>query len=280
MHNSDFKGDANQLMEETTGAGKKDEDDFYIVDSVVNYEFKKSGEVKEVNKLQNVEQLIGNAARILFSDPLRRFRWSVSIEDTTMRLWFLSRSVCFVSKPFNFVMEQMPFVHFLLATSFASKTDLGYDPTVRRTVVKRGKNVVVYDYMVYDKEKGCEVWYRTVGNVISNYRANRPLGRAIRVWAVQELDDEGVPSDDVHVLRDYWITLSSLTEGQIQSQIFEGAARVRGNDNFKKYFMTILHDTIVEIDGQEDSSILHLGCGGKQRESKSAHRLFTFGIDW
>ncbi|EEB99710.1 hypothetical protein MPER_00554, partial [Moniliophthora perniciosa FA553] len=121
-------------MEETTGAGK-DGGDFYIVNNVVNYEFKQSDEVEEAN--ENVEQLLENATGLLFSDPLRRFRWSVSVEDTTMRLWFLSRTVCFVSKPFNFVMEQKPFVHFLLATSFASKTDLGYDPTVRRTVIEQ-----------------------------------------------------------------------------------------------------------------------------------------------
>ncbi|KAK7026794.1 hypothetical protein VNI00_015452 [Paramarasmius palmivorus] len=258
MENSNFKGDANQLMEETTGAGMKGKNDYYIVDSVVNYAFKKLDDIETVNI--NVVQLLGNAARILFIDPLRRFRWSVSVENTTMRFWFLSRSVCFVSKPFNFVTQHKPFVHFLLATSFASKTDLGYDPTVRRTVVTReGKNAVVYDYMIYDTKEDREIWYRTVGEVISNYRAHRLLGRAIRVWVVQELNNKGVPFGNNLVLKDYWITLDSLTEGQIQSRIFEAAARARGNKEFKKYFMTILHDTIVTIDGEEDSSPLHLG---------------------
>ncbi|KAK7026718.1 hypothetical protein VNI00_015491 [Paramarasmius palmivorus] len=258
MVNSNFKGNGNQLLEQTTGAGKKGKDDFYIVDSAVNHEYKKWDDIAMVNA--NVVQLLGNSARILFSDPARRFRWSVSVENTTMRFWFLSRSVCFVSKPFNFVTQHKPFIHFLLATSFASKTDLGYDPTVRRKVVKQeGNDVVAYDYMVEDKTGGRQVWYRTVGGVISNHRANRPLGRAIRVWLVQELDDDGVPFGPNLVLKDYWITLDSLTEGQIQSKIFEAAAKACGNEDFKKYFMTILHDTIINIDGEEDSSPLHLG---------------------
>ncbi|KAI3607815.1 other 1 protein kinase [Moniliophthora roreri] len=258
-NNSNFKGDANQLLvrEQSTGVGPKGRNDFYIVDSVVNYEFKKNDDVSEVNK--NIEQLLGNATRIMFSDPARRFRWSVSVENTSMRLWFMSRSICFVSKPFNFVTEQKPLVHFLLATSFASKTDLGYDPTVRRKLVGQGKTKsVVYEYMVYDEEKGREVWYRTVDAVLSNYRANRPLGRAIRVWKVRELDDKGEPFGPTYVLKDYWITLNSMTEGQIQSNIFEAAGRVRSNQDFRKYFMTILHDTIVRIDGKEDTTELHL----------------------
>uniref|UniRef100_A0A0W0GBD5 Protein kinase domain-containing protein n=2 Tax=Moniliophthora roreri TaxID=221103 RepID=A0A0W0GBD5_MONRR len=258
--NSNFKGDANQLLvrEQSTGVGPKGRNDFYIVDSVVNYEFKKNDDVSEVNK--NIEQLLGNATRIMFSDPARRFRWSVSVENTSMRLWFMSRSICFVSKPFNFVTEQKPLVHFLLATSFASKTDLGYDPTVRRKLVGQGKTKsVVYEYMVYDEEKGREVWYRTVDAVLSNYRANRPLGRAIRVWKVRELDDKGEPFGPTYVLKDYWITLDSMTEGQIQSNIFKVAGQVRPNQDFRKYFMTILHDTIVRIDGNEDTTELHLG---------------------
>ncbi|KAI3616466.1 hypothetical protein WG66_011376 [Moniliophthora roreri] len=258
--NSNFKGDANQLLvqEQSTGVGPKGRNDFYIVDSVVNYEFKKKDDVSEVNT--NIEQLLGNATRIMFSDPARRFRWSVSVENTSMRLWFMSRSICFVSKPFNFVTERKPLVHFLLATSFASKTDLGYDPTVRRKLIGQGKTKsVVYEYMVYDEEKGREVWYRTVDAVLSNYRANRPLGRAIGVWKVRELDDKGEPFGPTYVLKDYWITLDSMTEGQIQSNIFKVAGQVRPNQDFRKYFMTILHDTIVRIDGNEDTTELHLG---------------------
>uniref|UniRef100_A0A0W0FLL4 Fungal-type protein kinase domain-containing protein n=1 Tax=Moniliophthora roreri TaxID=221103 RepID=A0A0W0FLL4_MONRR len=118
---------------------------------------------------------------------------------------------------------------------------------------------VVYEYMVYDEEKGREVWYRTVDAVLSNYRANQVLGRAIRVWKVRELDDKGKPFGPTYVLKDYWITLNSMTEGQIQSNILEAAGRVQSNQDFRKYFMTILHDTIVQIDGKEDTTELHLG---------------------
>ena len=52
---------------------------------------------------QNVERVLGNSAHLLYADAGRRFRFSVTIENTSMRLWFISRGACIVSKPFDFV---------------------------------------------------------------------------------------------------------------------------------------------------------------------------------
>ena len=118
--NGGYKSDAVQMLLETTGAGKKKDTEYYSVDAAINYEFKKSDAVKDVNEVrcsalcdeltpvmsiqQNVQQILSNSAHFLFSDAGRRFRFSVTIENTTMRLWFLSRAACIVSEPFNFIL--------------------------------------------------------------------------------------------------------------------------------------------------------------------------------
>ena len=169
---------------------------------------------------------------------------------------------------------QSPFVHFLLATSFASHAELGYDPTFRRNVIH---DAIVYEYMVHDEAKGRDVWYRTVGDVLFNTRAYRLMGRAIRVWKVVELDVNEEPFGEEMVLKDYWITEDSKTEGQIQEEIFKAADKELGKDNdpanFKKYFMSIRHDTIVKMKAGADTTGLHLHCDGKLNVPYTEHPL-------
>ena len=61
------------------------------------------------------------------------------------------------------------------------------------------------------------------------------------------------------VLKDFWIRLDSKTEGQIQAEIFQSAREElsdeSGPEGFQKYFMTIVHDTVVDI-GLQDTSPL------------------------
>ncbi|THH28687.1 hypothetical protein EUX98_g5506 [Antrodiella citrinella] len=232
--NGGFKSDGNQFLGLGASPGA-----LYIVDSVTNHKYKKSDEPSEVN--QNRRQMLGNAAHIMFADPARRFRFAVTIENTSMRLWFLSRTVCFVTKPFNFITEPMHYVRFLLATSFGSKEALGWDPTVSRVTTNDGK--VVYEYLVEGKT------YRTVGDAaLFSHQAYRLLGRAIRVWRVKEVGPDGELFRDEHALKDYWLPEYCQTEGEIQAEIFEDAAKARPDDSemkFKNYFMTILHDTVL-----------------------------------
>lgn len=67
-----------------------------------------------------------------------------------------------------FKQRQEPFIHFLLAISFASPGELGYDPTVQRVLVD---DQVVYEYKVFDKDEQKYVWYRTIGDALYNHRA-------------------------------------------------------------------------------------------------------------
>ncbi|THH19266.1 hypothetical protein EUX98_g8812 [Antrodiella citrinella] len=93
--NGGYKSD--QFLMDTVASGV--DLGFYIVDNVTNYSHKKYDEPKEIN--QNRGLVFGDAAHLIFADPARRLR--SDIENTSMRLWFLSRTVCFVTELFTFI---------------------------------------------------------------------------------------------------------------------------------------------------------------------------------
>lgn len=51
---------------------------------------------------QNREKIIRNGQHIMENDPRRRFTFGVTIENTSTRLWYFSRSHIMVTEPFNF----------------------------------------------------------------------------------------------------------------------------------------------------------------------------------
>ena len=79
---------------------------------------------------------------------------------------------------------------------------------------------------------------------------------------VREVGPGGCPRGEEMVLKDFWIPEDSKTEGQIQAEIFESARRELSDksdpEGFRKYFMTIVHDTVVKIDKHPDTSRLFL----------------------
>lgn len=79
------------------------------------------------------------------------------------------------------------------------------------------------------------------------------------MWKVKEFAN-GEPVGDEKALKDYWIPEDSKTEGEIQDEIFLRAGKGRQQrsdfDDFKKYFMTIKHNTVVKVSGQDDTSYL------------------------
>ncbi|TCD60210.1 hypothetical protein EIP91_010546 [Steccherinum ochraceum] len=227
-------------------------------DHVVNWQFQLRNDFDSIH--ENRQELLNNAADMMYADPSRRFRYSVSIEDTNMRFWFFSRTVCFATEVFKFAACPKPLIQFLMAVSFASRTELGYDPTVRW--VTPNQNEIAYEYTVLGKE-GEEHVYRTVGNGIFSHQRHRILGRGTRIWKVREVNAEGEFISDEHVLKDYWLSQNSQTEGEIQAEILSAARKTRTEkgipcDDISKHFMTILHDTVVTIDGKQDENSVYL----------------------
>ncbi|KIY44230.1 hypothetical protein FISHEDRAFT_52503, partial [Fistulina hepatica ATCC 64428] len=122
------------------------------------------------------------------NDPCRRFTFSVTIENTQIRIWCYSRSHTVVSEPFSFIELQIfpplqdtkSFNRFVLAFAFASPAALGYDPTVRRCCDESGK--IFYVFEIVDGEM--KRYFRTIC-VLSGYRAARIPGRGTRVFLVR-----------------------------------------------------------------------------------------------
>ncbi|KAK1234511.1 hypothetical protein PQX77_002285 [Marasmius sp. AFHP31] len=119
-----------------------------ILDSVTTAKFKKTTGKESLN--DNVRKLLENATHMMFSDPRRRFRFGITIEDTQMRFWHFSRAWNSVTHDLSFITNPKPFIQFLLGTSFATPVELGYDPTVVRLNVD--------DYYVEHPKDGTQ-WY-------------------------------------------------------------------------------------------------------------------------
>ncbi|KAJ8072289.1 hypothetical protein PM082_015848 [Marasmius tenuissimus] len=171
--------------------------------------------------------------------------------DTSTRLWFFSRTISFVSKAFDFIKDPKSLIRFILATSFASNEEMGYDLTVER--VKNDAKVWVYDYEVAD-EDGKSTWYRTV-DCLWTHRSGRISGRGNRVWEVQELDENRNPAmqkgkpKSTCVLKDYWVNCDAIRESAKRNEIIDRAlAKNPGlqRRDIEKHFMTILHDIYVK----------------------------------
>ena len=60
------------------------------------------------NDFQNTEQVIGNAAHMLYSDPGRRFRFGLTIENCDTRFWFFGRAIAYVTEIFDFISVRFP----------------------------------------------------------------------------------------------------------------------------------------------------------------------------
>lgn len=99
-------------------ASKKQQRGLYPFDSIASWNFRKSDDESAVHQvcvlLQLVDQVVfltvltckqflEDVENLMFKDPARRFRFGITITNTSTRLWFLSRAQCFVSKPFNFI---------------------------------------------------------------------------------------------------------------------------------------------------------------------------------
>ncbi|KAL5512617.1 hypothetical protein ACEPAG_3270 [Sanghuangporus baumii] len=79
----------------------------------------------------NVTKIVYSMQHTMTLDPCKRFTFGITIENTNMRLWFCSRAIMVVSEAFNFITQHEILVHVFLSLAFASKPELGWDPTIR-----------------------------------------------------------------------------------------------------------------------------------------------------
>lgn len=102
-----------------------------------------------------------------------------------------------------------------------------------------------------------EDWYQTIGDPLSEPSCLPIATRATRVWAVRKIIDETRWGDDrlsgeMNVLKDVWLLHDAVGEKSNQDAIF--AKLGRHKKDAQKYFMTILADERVSVDGAIDQT--------------------------
>ncbi|KAJ7625013.1 hypothetical protein DFH06DRAFT_1229583 [Mycena polygramma] len=212
------------------------------------------------DRKDNELKMIGAATTLMYNDPRRRYIMGFTIEKQQMRLWYFCRSHVCVSLPFDFVTQPRPFIRFLLTIIFSTPAELGFDPTVTRCAVKRGKKTfIAYQYRVKDD------YYLTEGHPLSEDAAYRMVSRATRVWKVKKMIMAGGEwterlEDKKYVLKDVWLYDDARLERDIQEAIFAALEAKDKNGttthatDAKQYFMTIIEDWKVTSDSREDRS--------------------------
>ncbi|KAI5115129.1 hypothetical protein M0805_009733, partial [Coniferiporia weirii] len=158
------------------------------------YNFGLTMEVKKAESSElrddNVGKQVFHMQYLMCLDPCRRSTFGITIENCNMRLWFCSRAVVLVSECFNFRTDLETLVRVFLSFAFASKTELGWDPTVSVTTTES-------DTRIYHFTVGNEI-FETV-DVLSDLGADAIIGRATRVFKVKRKNGK------LAVLKDVWV---------------------------------------------------------------------------
>ncbi|KAL1707081.1 hypothetical protein EV121DRAFT_278300 [Schizophyllum commune] len=218
----------------------------YTADSGATWDFKMWEDESSV--LRNEQQTLNTAQHMLYNDIRRTCHFSVTIERTTARIWYHTRSHTIVTKGFDIHTAAEQVVQFILFSTFATPFQLGFDPTVRRVVVD---DMLHYEFEVIDLKFKRRI-YRTVMIEHENPAAEL-YSRAMRVFKVVEC---GVEHD--YVLRDYWLFDDDLTseEWKIQSEILKHLAAKLPKEEYekaKRHFLTIIADGVVHHRGGRDA---------------------------
>ncbi|KAF8885914.1 hypothetical protein CPB85DRAFT_1459671 [Mucidula mucida] len=248
------------LMESSDGGGEVDDENVRTCDVGGGMEAKL--DVKD--RGTNEDQIVNAVSHILYNDPCRRYVLSFTVEGNMMRFWYFSRSHIAVSEDFNYHENPEDFIRFIIFMTFATLEGLGYDPTVTR--LRDAKDDVQYRFTVGDKV------YQTV-RCIDESSALDIITRATRVWAVQELDAYNQPLGKTEVLKDVWLYFDAKSEEDIQNEIFKALEDldkigvsvdqrpptsppgVPMAEDAKQYFMTIVKDIAVQVNGQDDTTL-------------------------
>ncbi|KAJ3763536.1 hypothetical protein EV360DRAFT_33428 [Lentinula raphanica] len=179
----------------------------YVYDIANPQQFKLNDDTDDTD--DDVAKLVYDMQQVLALDPCRRFTLGATIENRTMRLWFLSRATLLKTKPFDFIKDRHQLVHYFLSLAFSSTTDMGWDPTMEFSHYDRNKR------RQYKIKVNGQIF--TTVDVLSDVSADSPLGRATRVWKV--LDS----SNKIRVLKDVWLESDRKQEHEIHQAILARA---------------------------------------------------------
>ncbi|KAL5479079.1 hypothetical protein ACEPAI_2367 [Sanghuangporus weigelae] len=210
-------------------------------DIAFTMEFKKKAGLKDRN--ENVSKLMFNIQQTMALDPSRRFSFGITIENTSMRLWFCSRATPVVSEEFKFTTDARLVTHIFLSLAFASKEELGWDPTIRHVLRDDGEHVYHIDV--------CGQTYETE-QLLSDFSSDALVSHATRVWTVRHLG-----SGASCVLKDVWLDESQQLEHDVRETILhdvEGKFGHEGRQEATMHLLTPVAHWLVPVNGEEDNT--------------------------
>ncbi|KJA23921.1 hypothetical protein HYPSUDRAFT_86460 [Hypholoma sublateritium FD-334 SS-4] len=209
----------------------------------------------EYKKDDSIEKSNDNTAKILWSmhhlmnvDNRRRFTFGITIENVTVRVWFCSRQVVLVSKPFDFMKTPEYLIWIFVSLHYASVALLGYDSTIKH-VWSKSEGTMQCEIDVFGisspGKQPVIKQYRTTGSILSN-EAFIIRSRATRVYAAYEISDA---SKTQVVIKDSWVDATRHLEGDILQDILQDVSAEE-----KALFLTVLIHGIVQSGGVNDST--------------------------
>lgn len=139
------------------------------------------------------------------------------------------------------------FIRFIIAATYTSMADIGYDTTMERVEI----NGCTQYKILADGE-----WWVT-RRVLSSVRAEVIVGRGTRVWEVCRWDQRNDPNPPTKALKDFWPERETPSEKKTRDTIvskFNEVNDVGDISDAHEYFMTIQSDEIVLQDGEQDAT--------------------------
>ncbi|THH04287.1 hypothetical protein EW145_g5639 [Phellinidium pouzarii] len=210
--------------------------DRWWYDYALALEFKKN----EANRNDNVSKQVYSMQHMMTIDPCRRFVFGITIENTKMRLWFSCRATILVSKSFNFITDHTTLTRVFLSLAFASKADLGWDPTIIVSETTEGR---VYHFDVEGRKFDSEA-------VLSDFAADAIIGRATRAFRVID-----PVSGEEFALKDVWVDDDRELEYEIYKRLLNDIEKKYGKpgrEEAEKLLLTPEVHCKVKADEQED----------------------------
>ncbi|KAG1764592.1 hypothetical protein EV702DRAFT_1051270 [Suillus placidus] len=178
-------------------SNEKTDPKIHWFDIAVPFELRRDG-------ILSLSEILHNIMR---EDPLRRFAFGITIEDTQLRLWLSNRALLAVTEPINFFENIDGVISLFYALGFASKSsavkELGWDPTVERI---RDGEVFQYKFTIGD-----EVF--TTTRELATYGADSMVGRGTRVYEAKDAEGKKV------AVKDSWREAVRQSEGEILKNI-------------------------------------------------------------
>ncbi|KAL5525387.1 hypothetical protein ACEPAF_9257 [Sanghuangporus sanghuang] len=195
----------------------------------------------EESRKKNVRKVISNIQLAMVRDPSRRFSFGITVENADIRLWFCSRSSRVVSKPFDFSRDLDLLIHVFPSLAFASKEELGWDPTFRPFIKNNGRLVHHIDI---DGET-----YETC-QTLSKSSADELISHATRVWFVNR-----VGSDVPYVFKDVWTEEDQMPEHSVREALLLDIEEKYGAETREEvatHLLTPVAHCIVRVNNEED----------------------------